>query len=131
MGKFVGQPLNPLFFIENPLNFFRKLQELLDIVICFLSADAFPHLAEKNADEINRRQLSAVGLGRCHGNLRSGPGVKTLSASLAIELPTTFTMPSTGKPRFFDSRRAARESAVSPDWLTITTSVCSERIGFR
>ena len=76
MGKFVGQPLNPLFFIEDPLNFFRKLQELLDIVICFLSADAFPHLAEKNADEINRRQLSAVGLGRCHGNLRSGPGVK-------------------------------------------------------
>ena len=62
--------------IEDPLNFFRKLQELLDIVICFLSADAFPHLAEKNADEINRRQLSAVGLGRCHGNIRSGPGVK-------------------------------------------------------
>ena len=52
MGKFVGQPLNPLFFIEAPLNFFQKLQELLDIVICFLSADAFPHLAEKNADEI-------------------------------------------------------------------------------
>ena len=48
-----------------------------------------------------------------------------------MELPTTFTMPSTEKPRFFASRRAARESAVSPDWLITITMAPSSRMGSR
>ena len=55
----------------------------------------------------------------------------TLSASLAMELPTTLTIPSTLAPIFFASRRAARVSAVSPDWLITITNVCSSKIGFR
>lgn len=55
----------------------------------------------------------------------------TLSASLAIELPTTLTIPSTFAPLCFASRSAARESAVSPDWLMITTNVPSSMIGSR
>ena len=39
----------------------------------------------------------------------------TLSASLAMELPTTFTIPRVLTPRSFAIRSAARESAVSPD----------------
>ena len=48
-----------------------------------------------------------------------------------MELPTTFTIPRTLAPLAFDSLRAASESAVSPDWLMITTRVPSSMMGSR
>ena len=63
----------------------------------------------------------------------SGPAqvYNTSSLSEAIELPTTLTMDRTRAPRFFASRKAARVSAVSPDWLMISTSVLESTIGSR
>ena len=40
-----------------------------------------------------------------------------------MEEPITFTMPSVRMRRSLHRRSAARESAVSPDWVMVTTSV--------
>ena len=44
--------------------------------------------------------------------------------------PTTLTMPSTGTPFSFASLRAARLSAVSPDWDTTITMESFMSFGF-
>ena len=48
-----------------------------------------------------------------------------------MELPTTFTMASTGTPRLFASLRAASVSLVSPDWLMMITRSLGFRMGSR
>ena len=47
-----------------------------------------------------------------------------------MEEPTTLTIPSVRIPLCFASRSAARLSAVSPDWLTMTTRPSGSKIGF-
>ena len=61
----------------------------------------------------------------------SGPAqvYMTSSLSLAMVLPTTFTMDSTWAPRDFASRRAKRVSMVSPDWLMTMAMVLSVTMG--
>ena len=49
----------------------------------------------------------------------------TISAALAIDEPFTLTIASVSAPFNFASSSAAFVSAVSPDWLTTMTSVCS------
>ncbi|MNC44044.1 hypothetical protein D3C75_929380 [compost metagenome] len=63
----------------------------------------------------------------------SGPAqvTITLSASRATELPTTLVMARTWAPLRLASRRAARVSAVSPDWLTTITRVSLVMMGLR
>ena len=63
----------------------------------------------------------------------SGPAqvYMTLSASRAIELPTTLTMPRVLTPLSLASRSAARESAVSPDWLMMMTRSFCAKMGLR
>ena len=63
----------------------------------------------------------------------SGPAqvYSTASASRAMELPTTLTMPSVRTPRALHSRRAARLSAVSPLWLMMMARASSSSTGSR
>ena len=53
------------------------------------------------------------------------------SVSRAIVEPTTLTTPTAVAPFSLPSRRAASVSAVSPDWLTATTTVFSSTSGLR
>ena len=46
-------------------------------------------------------------------------------------LPTTLTMDKMRQPLLFAIRRAAKVSAVSPDWLMIITRVLSSKMGSR
>ena len=48
-----------------------------------------------------------------------------------MELPTTFTIASTGTPRLLASLSAASVSLVSPDWLMMMTRSFFSKIGSR
>ena len=63
----------------------------------------------------------------------SGPACRYIPASvvLAIDEPTTLTMPSTVAPRSLASSIAENVSSVSPDWLIAMTTVPSSMIGLR
>ena len=63
----------------------------------------------------------------------SGPAqvYSTSSDSLAMVLPTTLTMDKMRQPLLLAMRRAAKVSAVSPDWLMMMTRVLSSKMGSR
>ena len=63
----------------------------------------------------------------------SGPAqvYSTSSLSLAMVLPTTLTMDKMRQPLLLAMRRAAKVSAVSPDWLMMMTNVLSSKMGSR
>ena len=80
VGVLAGEPLDALLVLQHPLNLFRQGLQLADEGAAALLINAAAHLGKLGGEQIDRRQLGAVGLGGGHRDFRPGVGVQQVIA---------------------------------------------------